>query len=168
MNLIEKAREFAIKKHANQLYGNDPYIVHLDDVYEIYNELYPNMTSDILGPACYLHDVLEDTDCTFEEIWKEFGWEVAQLVFLVTDESGTNRHERKQKTYPKIVSTYRSMLLKLFDRIANFSAAKKNNPKLFEMYQKEHAEFINQFTSVATVLKDIAMLINRLEVINEK
>lgn len=142
-NLIDKARQFAIEKHGNQKYGIEPYQVHLDHVFDIFKGL--GIDDLTIGIGCYLHDVLEDTNCTFEEIWKEFGWKVAQLVFLVTDEPGSNRKERKEKTYPKINSSIDAILLKMCDRLANASATKKYSPKLFEMYKNEHENFKRLF-----------------------
>lgn len=137
---VERARDFAIKWHGDQKYGNEPYIVHLDHVNEITRRFELPINIQI---AAYLHDILEDTDCIFEEVWDEFGWEIAQLVFLVTDEDGDNRRERKQKTYPKISSNPGAVLLKICDRLANIEQAKQNNIGLFNMYKREHNEFLD-------------------------
>lgn len=159
-NLIDKARHFAIEKHGNQKYGIEPYSVHLDRVFDIFKGL--GIDDLTIGIGCYLHDVLEDTNCTFEEIWKEFGWKVAQLVFLVTDEHGSNRKERKEKTYPKINSSVDAILLKMCDRLANVSASKKYSPKLFEMYKNEHEDFIKQFKYIIYVNTPLIRLLNEL------
>ena len=138
---VEEARDFAIKRHGEQLYGNEPYIVHLDHVHEV--GLRFGTTIEEQCADC-LHDILEDTDCSFEEIWYEFGWYVAHLVFLVTDEDGDNRKERKRRTYPKIRSNSDAIKLKLRDRIANVESSKQNNPGLFQMYKQEHEEFLTE------------------------
>jgi (p)ppGpp synthase/HD superfamily hydrolase len=138
---VEEARDFAIKRHGEQLYGNEPYIVHLDHVHEVGLRFGTTIEEQC---ADYLHDILEDTDCSFEEIWYEFGWYVAHLVFLVTDEDGDNRKERKRRTYPKIRSNSDAIRLKLRDRIANVESSKQNNPKLFQMYKQEHEEFLTE------------------------
>jgi (p)ppGpp synthase/HD superfamily hydrolase len=138
---VEEARDFAIKRHGEQLYGNEPYIVHLDHVHEVGLRFGTTIEEQC---ADYLHDILEDTDCSFEEIWYEFGWYVAHLVFLVTDEDGDNRKERKRRTYPKIRSNSDAIRLKLRDRIANVESSKQNNPGLFQMYKQEHEEFLTE------------------------
>lgn len=139
MNRIEKAREFAIIAHGKQKYGNHPYIYHLDRTWEIANDF--NLSEDV-QVACYLHDVLEDTEVKFEEIWGEFGWEVAQLVFLVTDEWVRNRRERKDKTFPKIRSNENAVQIKLCDRIANIkSCLLDKNKSLLKMYVDEDSYF---------------------------
>jgi (p)ppGpp synthase/HD superfamily hydrolase len=134
-----RAIDFAAKYHHGQMYGDVSYLEHLHHVNEVASRFHLN---DDIQTAAYLHDILEDTTCTFEGIWKSFGWNIALLVFLVTDEPGTNRVERKEKTYPKIATRFDAILLKLCDRIANVEASLENNPKLFEMYKNEHHEFI--------------------------
>ena len=60
---------------------------------------------------------------------------------MVTDETGQNRFDRKQKTYEKTILDSRAVIIKLCDRIANVRSSKKNNDKLFRMYKKEHESF---------------------------
>lgn len=139
VHILAKAYSFALIKHGDQQYGNYPYIKHLIHVNEVAQRF--ELGEDI-QVAAYLHDVLEDTSCTFEEIWREFGWQVAMLVFLVTDEPGSNRKERKEKTYPKTASNPKAILLKLCDRIANVEASLGNNPKM-SMYKNEHTYFLD-------------------------
>ena len=138
--MINKAREFALKHHNGQLYGTEPYINHLDDVFDIakrYN------LDECIQTASYLHDLFEDTDVSFEDIWREFGWKVAILVYYVTDEHGSNRKERKIRTYEKTASNKEAILLKLCDRIANVQHSKNTNRELFNMYKKEQPDFID-------------------------
>ena len=121
--------------------GSDYYKTHLDEVYEIVMRY---KLSEIYQIGAYLHDILEDTYIRFDGINKDFGWEIALMVFCVTDEPGDNRTERKYKTYPKILSNTYAPILKLCDRIANVSNAKKNNKHdLFNMYKSENAEFLS-------------------------
>lgn len=138
--LLIKAYNFAALYHNGQKYGDESFMVHLNDVYEVAVKY--GLDKTILV-ASYLHDILEATDCKFDELWDEFGWEVAILVFLVTDEPGANRKERKEKTYRKTASTSKAIKLKLCDRIANVRKSKENNPKLFLMYKNEHQEFLD-------------------------
>lgn len=134
-----KVIEFAAKYHHGQMYGDVSYMEHLHHVNEIAQRF--ELSTDI-QIAAYLHDILEDTTCTFERIWMEFGWNIALLIFLVTDEPGTNRIERKEKTYPKTATRLDAVLLKLCDRIANVESSLETNPKLFQMYKKEQHELV--------------------------
>ncbi|MBM4077981.1 MAG: bifunctional (p)ppGpp synthetase/guanosine-3',5'-bis(diphosphate) 3'-pyrophosphohydrolase, partial [Planctomycetes bacterium] len=82
---VLKAKLFAIKAHGDQKYGIHPYEFHLDAVVQIlvpYGEM-----AQIAG---YLHDIVEDTPITIEEISSNFGDEIADCIALVTDESGNN------------------------------------------------------------------------------
>ena len=138
MNTIEKAREFAIRYHGMQMYGKDPYIKHLDDVYRVAKSITDN---DSIHIAAYLHDLIEDTECTYKNIVAKFGKEEAEIVYSVTDEMGRDRAERKEKTYPKIKESKDAITLKICDRLANFEAAHDNNYLKYVMYSNEHVEF---------------------------
>ena len=77
--LIHKAIEFAAKKHRNQTRkGSDtPYIIHPVEVMLFLKE--SGCSADVVA-AGVLHDTLEDTDTTFEELKECFGEAVAKLV----------------------------------------------------------------------------------------
>ena len=136
-------RNYAIEKHKNQKYGKHEYIYHLDRVYD--ESLYYNLPP-IVSAASFLHDVIEDTDTTYEDILIKFkSIELADLVESVTDEPGKNRKERKAKTYPKINSNPNAVALKLCDRIANVKACYGLLSRgLLKMYRKEQEEFESQ------------------------
>ncbi len=144
---IGKARNFAADAHKDQLYGDKPYIAHLDAVFGVLKEFgsFPVghcLWDQSLADAAYLHDVLEDTDVTFEHIRAEFGLRCAQLVEGVTDEPGENRAERKKLTYPKTAADPWCVMLKLADRIANVRAAGElEDTRLLDMYMEEYSEF---------------------------
>lgn len=146
MSIVEKARLFAVKAHGEQKYGEFfPYEKHLRDVVEILSEIYPyhelNTNHHIFASA-WLHDTLEDTDITFDNLFEEFGRNVARIVLAVTDEPGKNRRERHERTYPKImVGGREAIAVKLADRIANVRHSLKYNHSMFEMYKREYPEF---------------------------
>lgn len=98
--------------------------------------------SEDIKTACFLHDTLEDTETTYNELKKHFGQYIAELVYAVTDELGRNRKERKAKTYKKIRKFgIDAVLLKLCDRIANVENAIQTNNAIIKMYQREHKYF---------------------------
>lgn len=128
------AKTFADKHHGDQKYGNEPYNVHLkavDDVLDRFNVTDPNLRA-----AAWLHDTLEDTNASYEEVSAEFGEVVAQIVNAVTDGPGDNRKERKSHAYPKIRATPGAVAVKLADRIANVESGGK-----IDMYKKEYPDF---------------------------
>ena len=139
--MLKKAREFAVQAHGDQKYGERPYSYHLDAVVELlaaYGE-----TAQAVG---YLHDVVEDTDVSVEDIESEFGTLVARCVGLLSDEPGKTRKERKAKTYAKLAlvsgSEELALTVKAADRLANVRATLADKKRgLWEVYRSEHPTF---------------------------
>lgn len=141
MNLLEQARKFAEDRHVGQTISDGkPYIVHLDKVVANLRKFGYGSDTNLLI-AGYLHDIVEDTGTTLEEIKALFGDDVMALVHGVTDEPGINRKERKAKTYPKIKGNDRITVLKLCDRIANVEYPSQDKEKYLSMYRKEQKSF---------------------------
>jgi guanosine-3',5'-bis(diphosphate) 3'-pyrophosphohydrolase len=142
-NLVEKAKEFAVKAHGDQKYGELPYVVHLQAVA---NHLKPyGENAEVLG---FLHDVVEDTSVSKEEVESEFGKFISECVAILTDEAGSNRKERKAKTYLKMskvgAELNLALIAKVADRLANLEACvKAGNNSLLSMYKGEHPAFRN-------------------------
>lgn len=137
INLIHKAKDFAILKHKDQTYGDYPYSYHLDEVYNMVCEAGLN---DNFKIAAYLHDVLEDTSTTQKELIQEFSDEISKIVFCVSG-FGKNRKERTQNIIDKLTQNPQYIDLKLCDRIVNMRQSKLTNSKLYEMYCKELLQF---------------------------
>lgn len=134
-----RARYFAEIKHSGQTYNDEvPYTYHLDSVVEVLKRF--GFTDPVMVCAAYLHDVIEDTTGSYNDIKKRFGEEIAELVYAVTSELGRNREERNKKTYPKIAANRQAVLLKLADRIANVEYGLASGGKT-EMYTKEFQSF---------------------------
>lgn len=157
--MTEQARIFAYEAHAAQIYGEcQPYPVHLEDVVRILASEWcrctPSCPSVILA-AGYLHDVVEDTPTTIEDIQDSFGPEVASIVAFCTDETGPDRRTRKALTYARMRKTIDehpydnlpgwlqdAIRVKLADRLANLRACLTGSrPRLWEMYAKERETF---------------------------
>lgn len=138
--LVVKAREFAYERHEGQTYGDDkPFTYHLEKVVETSQRWYRPVPE--IAAACYLHDVLEDTDTTFEELSERFGDFVANTVYDVTDEEGENRFDRWCKTADKIRQSHASVFVKLCDRYSNMSESLATKHTKLEMYVKEYPLF---------------------------
>jgi len=123
------------------MYGAHPYSVHLDAVASIAKKY-----GETAEAVAYLHDVVEDTEITHEEIEKQFGSLISKCVAILTDEPGQNRKERKSKTYAKMASVNveenLALLVKAADRLANLRASVSDkNYKLVEMYKSEYPVF---------------------------
>lgn len=140
----ERALMVAEKAHSNQSYDIYPYMYHIRQVVKIAEELGYDESIII---ASVLHDTLEDTSLSYNDIKKAFGEEVAEIVYCVTDEFGRNRDERKEKTYPKIQANWKATVVKICDRIANVSQSKEYSETLYKMYKKEHEMFCYKLMS---------------------
>ena len=150
---INRAREFAIKHHGDQKYGDQPYVVHLDEVADIIRTVRIGESQHVtaLLVVAYLHDVVEDTDATVEMVRDEFdsgtNTGISAAVAAVTDEPGENRKARKRATYMKMRNLggpYCQIpcLVKLADRLANVRlCVREKKDGLFKMYRKEHEAF---------------------------
>lgn len=136
----ERARALAVRAHDGQRYAGEPYESHLDQVAAVLERyLAPSHPwLPLLTVAAYLHDIVEDTAVSLEEVEASFGGEVARVVGAVTDSPGENRKERKARTYPRIRAAGEdAILLKLADRIANVEASTAGDPDKLAMYRKE-------------------------------
>ena len=136
--------DFASKYHKSQWYGSKPYMYHLKKVSDVALDL--NFTDESILMGCLLHDIIEDTEVSYKDIKDNFGEEVAEIVYCVTDELGRSRKERKSKTYKKIRNNPKSIVVKLCDRISNITesmGSENFNIKLMKMYLDEHIDFVN-------------------------
>lgn len=120
--LILKAAHFAAQKHRNQRRKDEdasPYINHPISVAEIISVIGNVEDSEVLA-AALLHDTLEDTETTVEELIDNFGQRVCNLVQEVTDDKTQPKLERKQKQidHAKEISEG-AALIKLGDKISN-------------------------------------------------
>lgn len=140
MNKYDFAKSLADIAHFKQRYGTNPYTYHLNQVEMILNR-FGFSSDEVLKISAWLHDIIEDTEFSYEQIKHGFGAEIADVVYAVTNEMGRNRKERYAKTYPKIQANKRALILKLADRIANIEQAKGTNSRYVDMYRKEWGDF---------------------------
>jgi len=143
---FKKASYFAISKHGNQTYKGLPYFYHLEQVVQTLN-YFGYESDEIIITAGYLHDIIEDTPTSYNELVKDFGEEVSDIVYAVTDELGKNRKERKLKTIPKIKANRKAIIVKLADRIANVSSGGEFNDMYVQEYKQFREDLYNSFES---------------------
>ena len=94
-----KASFYAIKAHkeVNHKYDGQPYEVHLkmcSDIGGMFIKLIPESEIERVFAAIWLHDTIEDCRKTYNDIKKEFGSIVADIVYACTNEKGKTRKER--------------------------------------------------------------------------
>lgn len=121
--LIQKAYVFAEKAHVGQKRkSGEPYFNHLFQTAKNIAEL--NMSATVIS-AGFLHDALEDTEITVEQLQKEFGVEILYLVQGVTKlgkvrYQGTARYnESLRKLFVAMSQDIRVLIIKLCDRLHN-------------------------------------------------
>lgn len=139
----EEALEFAREAHGDQKrkYSDELYIEHPKRVAEIVRTV-PHTSAMV--SAAYLHDVVEDTPVTLEEIEKRFGREIAGLVDELTDEyikenyPHLNRRRRKDKEVERQAKMSReAKTIKLADVIDNTPDIVKNDRNFARRYVPE-------------------------------
>lgn len=122
LDLFIKALRFASDKHmTHRRKGCDsvPYINHLIKVAEILYTIGDENNEEILA-AAILHDTLEDTDTTFEELNSIFGTRIAELVREVTDDMSLSYEDRKRHQIKNaIFISNDARKLKIADKISN-------------------------------------------------
>lgn len=145
---ISRIREIAVNKHDHpsdsQRYGAAPYSAHLDDVASYANKYLHLVNEDkqeIVMGAAYTHDLIEDTDMDINTLRRLTNDDIAELVFLVSNERGRDRKERNFKTYPKIWNSRLAIFLKLCDRLANTRNSRNTGHRMFDVYKKEYPVF---------------------------
>ena len=127
-SLLDRAIVFAVKAHAGtERRGKGfPYIVHPMEAMEIVS----TMTADQeLLAAAALHDVVEDTPCTEEDIRAEFGDRIASLVAAESDtfeEGGSEEdswHSRKRAAIERLArAPHDAKIVALGDKLSNMRA----------------------------------------------
>ena len=134
MALVDRAVDYANEKHkAQKRKDGSPYIIHPLAVAEIVTEMGLDMDA-ILGAL--LHDCIEDTDASHEEIEKLFGRTVAELVEGVTKLTRANfssteqaQMENLRKMFMAMSKDIRVVLIKIADRLHNMRTMQYQTPE---------------------------------------
>ena len=126
-DIYQKSLKFAAQLHTDKnqtIPGtNLPYVVHLSNVAMeilIASEKSENFDTEFAVQLALLHDTLEDTDVTFEQIEKEFGNKVAEGVLALTKNSDLEKSVKMMDSLKRIKQQPKEVwAVKLADRITN-------------------------------------------------
>ncbi|MGE4233645.1 MAG: bifunctional (p)ppGpp synthetase/guanosine-3',5'-bis(diphosphate) 3'-pyrophosphohydrolase [Bacteriovoracia bacterium] len=166
--LIHKAHEFAEKLHGQQKrQSGEPYMVHPRAVAYILTELHLDVPTICTG---LLHDVVEDTHTTLEELEKNFDPSIAQLVDGVTKLSKITfktSEEKQAENFRKMIiamaKDIRVILVKLADRLHNMRTLEHLLPYKQKMIAQEtldiYAPIANRLgiSLIKTELEDLCL-----------
>lgn len=133
--LVEKAKAFATKAHEGLLYGDHPYTYHLSQVADnVYTRMKDDSLLSVYLAVAWLHDTIEDTDVTYENIYENFGAEISDAVRRLT--------KTKNLTYSDyLIQCIESPIareVKICDTMANLvESFKTNNTKGLKKYPRQ-------------------------------
>lgn len=128
---LARALDFAARKHRDQRRKGaaaEPYINHLTEVARLVAEATGGKDAPSVI-AALLHDTIEDTRTTREELEREFGPEVAALVSEVTDDKNLPRAERKRLQIANAPhKSERAKMIKIADKTSNLRSIVTSPP----------------------------------------
>lgn len=138
---VAAARATATMAHGDQMYGQRPYLSHLDEVADLvvpYGRLHVVIA--------YLHDTLEDTELPSGQLRLMFGDHVADCVELITDPPSLPRHLAKAVLNDRLLHAPGrldpAVVVKVADRLANVrSCMREGKVDLWNRYRAEHPLF---------------------------
>lgn len=159
--LLLRATHFAARKHRNQRRKDadaSPYINHPIALANLLAQA--GIEDPIVLVAALLHDTIEDTETTYDELEVEFGSEVASVVDEVTDDKSMLKAERKlaQIAHAAQISS-RAKLVKLADKICNVRDIIEAPPADWSVERKR--EYFDWARSVVGQLRGVHPVLER-------
>ena len=165
--LLDKAIIFAVNAHHNtERRGKGfPYIVHPMEAMEIVATITPDQ--ELLAAAA-LHDTIEDTDVTVEDIRREFGDRIAELVHSESDQfsEGVSEedswHDRKQAAIDRLAAaSHDAKIVAMGDKLSNMRAIyrdyKTKGDDLWNIFHvKDKASHEWHYRGLADSLKELS------------
>jgi guanosine-3',5'-bis(diphosphate) 3'-pyrophosphohydrolase len=125
IRLVSEAAELAARRHSGQQRkgrGDEPYLNHLAEVANLLSVASQGEDAELVA-AGWLHDTIEDTETTHDELAQRFGLRVAGLVEECTDDMSLPKSERRRRQV--VDAPHKSdgaKLIKIADKISNVRA----------------------------------------------
>ncbi|MBR1786738.1 MAG: HD domain-containing protein [Paludibacteraceae bacterium] len=165
--LLDRAIVFAVNAHHNtERRGKGfPYIVHPLEAVEIVATITPDQ--ELLAAAA-LHDTVEDTDVTIDDIRQEFGDRIADIVFSESDQfaDGISEedswHDRKKTAIERLKNaSYDAKIVAMGDKLSNMRAIQRDyatkGDELWKLFHaKNKADHEWHYRGLADSLSDLS------------
>ena len=172
MELVKNAEFLAKKKHAGHLRKDgSTFSKHLEDVVNRLKSL--GVIDEELLSAGWLHEIIEETDLSFDNLYEQFGNRIAVIVSSLTEDKTLPRKQREKAYRIQLKeASFDAKLIKLCDISANLSDLKNydasKSKKLRELKQKRyHLSIIKKdlmnsdFPKIITLLETINHILKR-------
>ena len=149
MELVKKAELFAKKKHSGKTQKDGtPHSKHLEDVVNRLKSL--GVIDEELLCAGWLHDTIEDTDTSFDDLYERFGSKVVVLVTSLTKDMSLTRKKREQIYVKQLKeASFDAKLIKLCDISANLSDLKN-----YDVSKSKKLRQVRKIRHYLTVIKN--------------
>jgi guanosine-3',5'-bis(diphosphate) 3'-pyrophosphohydrolase len=131
LRMVSEAAELAARRHngmARKGRGSEPYINHLAEVANLLSAATNGADAELVA-AGWLHDTIEDTETTRDELAQKFSDRVAALVVECTDDMSLPKPERRRRQV--VDGPHKSAgakLIKIADKISNIGARVHPDP----------------------------------------
>jgi len=170
LELVKNAELFAKKKHAGLFRkdGTTPYSKHLEDVVNRLKSL--GVIDEELLSTGWLHDTIEDTDTSFDDLYEQFGSRIAVLVSSLSKDMKLTKKQREKAYMSQLKeASPEAKLIKLCDISANLSDLKNykasKSKKMRQVKQKRH--YLTVIKNDLIKNSDYPKIISLLESINQ-
>ena len=145
-NKFELSKKYAIKQHKGQYRKNNktPYWHHLQDV--VKNLEMMGIKDESILCSGWLHDSIEDTSSDFDDVSKNFGKKIAQIVSDLTKETRLPKNQQEKNYLMQLsTSSWQAKVVKFADILANISDLK--NSELNKKQKIVHVKYKIKYLS---------------------
>jgi guanosine-3',5'-bis(diphosphate) 3'-pyrophosphohydrolase len=163
LRLVSEAAELAARRHNGQQRkgrGGEPYLNHLAEVANLLSMASQGEDAELVA-AGWLHDTIEDTETTHDELAQRFGLRVAGLVEECTDDMSLPKSERRRAQV--VDAPHKSdgaKLVKIADKISNIRARIFPNPS--DEQRDELADYLAWAEQVVAGCRGVSATLDEL------